>query len=99
MTLDEQAFRDRARELALSQVSLLITELQGFNSGDPCFAPLALNELRTDLARTLRTFIEQASIQPALPGVLALMQGIEHDPKIRTSLVNAERARLEKAGL
>src|SRR5712671_1608817 len=64
---DEQAFRDHAREAALSQIAMMLVEFQGLRDYGLRFDIVAMDKLRVQLAQTLATFIEETPVESAHP--------------------------------
>jgi hypothetical protein len=100
--MDEQAFRDRARDLALDQLATLFAEFQGRLGSGLCFEHGAVDTLRRHLAATLASFINQTPVEPRDFGVLGRKldgSSMEHWLPNRKLQVGSERKFLEEAGL
>jgi|SRR5665213_4130298 len=96
---DEEQFRDRILELALTQLAPLFVEFLGSNGRDMRFDTWETYQLRNQIAAALGAFIDRASVEALPEEYRNLMPTNPHDFKIRQVYIDAERQRLEEAGL
>jgi hypothetical protein len=97
--MNEQAFRNRARELAVTQLAPLFAELDGFGGHGQRFEIMATDRLLRQIAKTLAEFAEQAPVVPTEKELEELIAGGRNDPQCRKIYTDRQRARLEQAGL
>lgn len=95
----EDQFRDRALDLASSQLATLFVEFQGLNHHDLRFDTLATHKLRQQVAEAFSTFIAQAPVESVSPELTSLMRPGQHSMDVRKVNIDCERTRLEQAGL
>lgn len=97
--LEDQAFRDRARDFALSQLAPMFAEFQGRLGNGLRFDHDAVYTLRRHLAEALRDFIYQTPVASVSAEFAELTRGLEHWVENRKMQVDSERKFLEEAGL
>lgn len=98
-TAEENTFRDQALEAAMTHLAPLFVQFQGLGQQAMCFNVWETSQLRLHLAKTLATFIAETPVEPIGPEREELQRPGRHSIEVRQLYIDAERSRLEKAGL
>jgi hypothetical protein len=93
--MDKQAFRDHARELALSHLATMLAAFLAAPHSALGFDVFQERKLEAQLVRTLATFIEEVHLEELGPDQRGLARGLEDET--HRLLVAETRERLEKS--